>query len=67
MSETVEQNAKKVAEAFGADAEAITQAFRRLAEAINVSPQAELKFRVQCAANGTDPGPALNTRYWRVS
>lgn len=61
-------SAKEVAEAYGADAAAIAEAFHRLAEAINTSPQAELKFRLNCNIKGQPKGEPVNQGPdgWRV-
>lgn len=42
--------------------------FKWLAQALSalLTPQEELKFRIQSAVDGTDPGEPVNTRYWKV-
>lgn len=47
---------------WGMSLDEAAAAFDRLAQALDLSPQAELRWRIQERANGRDPGPSVNWR-----
>lgn len=56
----LEDMAKAYQELTNVTDEQFLEAWAKLADSYTSSPQAELKFRVQAAVNGDDPGEPVN-------